>query len=62
MCNSKDKVLVQIYTYIYIQNSKNKVLDYICLKTDFKDKVLDGMCIYIYIYTSKDKVLDYICL
>ena len=49
MCNSKDKVLVQIYTYIYIQNSKNKVLDYICLKTNFKDKVLDGMCIYIYL-------------
>ena len=46
-----------IYIFIYIHNSKDKVLDYIYI-CNSKDKVL----VYIYIYNSKDRVLDYICL
>ena len=44
-----------IYIFIYIHNSKDKVLDYIYI-CNSKDKVL------VYIYNSKDRVLGYICL
>ena len=49
--------------YIYIHNSKDRVLDYIHI-CNFKDKVLvytkDKLLDYIYKYNSKDKVLVYI--
>jgi len=44
-----------IYIFIYIHNSKDKVLDYIYI-CNSKDKVL------VYIYNFKARVLDYICL